>query len=446
MSTRLSKLVQRARHDPNAFIEFCVADPSGRSIRQARVHRELQDFLSDHDKALVELPRDHGKTTQVCSRIVWELGRDLSLRVKIVCATEQLAAERGRCIRDLLLNQRVRLVFPALDKSSPWSTTRFSIVRPANILGPSVTALGSGASATGSRADLLVCDDVVDEKALYSRAERQRVKQVFRENLMNLLEPSGRFWGLCTPWHGDDLNAELKKNAAYSLFRQAVGPDLAPVWVERWSRTALEARRAEIGVAAFSRAFRLVAMADGNASIPPEWVRFWTEPAQAERVVLAIDPAVSENAKADRSALVMAARCENEVRCLDAIARRVSTPDLMNLITAVDALWRPELILFESNSAFTGISDLMIRQAAFGAKVKKVVQSKDKAARASAFSVPVENGAFRLKGDGHGGVDPGMQDLFDEITTFPIGEHDDLLDAAMMATNELLNVGQPRAF
>ena len=31
---------------------------------------------------------------------------------------------------------------------------------------------------------------------------------------MNLLEPDGRFWGLFTPWHRDDLNARLKVNGA----------------------------------------------------------------------------------------------------------------------------------------------------------------------------------------------------------------------------------------
>jgi hypothetical protein len=71
--------------------------------------------------------------------------------------------------------------------------TRFTTARPAEVIGSSVTAVGVGPVSTGSRADLLVCDDIVDVQALRSRADRERVKAFFHENLMNLLEPDGHF-------------------------------------------------------------------------------------------------------------------------------------------------------------------------------------------------------------------------------------------------------------
>ena len=72
----------------------------------------------------------------------------------------------------------------------------------------------------------------------------------------------------------------------------------------------------------------------------------------------------------------------------------------------------------------TGIRELLVRQARFGPKVQPVVQTRDKVSRVHAFSVPVENGCFRLKGTGPNQVDPGQQELFDEMTTFPFGEYD----------------------
>src|SRR5262245_48276040 len=215
----------QASQSPNEFVELCFTDTLGRRLRQGQVHRDLQEFLGRHARALIELPRDHGKSLQVCIRVLWELGHDPSLRVKIVCASHAMAVERCRFLREAIShNPLVRLVFPDLRHAQPWGTTRFTIRRPADVIGPTLTAVGVGSVSTGSRADLLICDDIVDVKALRSRADRERVKAFFHENLMNLLEPDGRFWGLFTPWHKDDLNSDLKTNPAYTLFRRAVEP------------------------------------------------------------------------------------------------------------------------------------------------------------------------------------------------------------------------------
>ena len=135
----------------------------------------------------------------------------------------------------MVTNPRLRLVFPHLRPTRPWRADAFTIRRPSEVIGPSVAAVGVGAASTGRRADVLVCDDIVDVRALRSRAERDRVKAFFHENLMNLLEPGGRCWNLFTPWHKDDLNSVLKGNPAFAHFRRAVSDNLEPVWPERWS-------------------------------------------------------------------------------------------------------------------------------------------------------------------------------------------------------------------
>src|SRR5437868_10692694 len=138
--------IRRSRVDPAAFAAFAITDPAGRTLRPAPVHRELQAFLSRHPRALVELPRDHGKSVQVCTRLLWELGRNPGLRIRVVCASEALAVERGRFVRDAIAtNQRLRLVFPYLRPGVPWEAVRFTVRRPGPVLGPSVAAVGVGA-------------------------------------------------------------------------------------------------------------------------------------------------------------------------------------------------------------------------------------------------------------------------------------------------------------
>ncbi len=441
-------LVQLSRFEINEFIETCFTDASGAPVKQGEVHRAVQAFLGAHPKGLVEMPRDHGKSFQVCCRVLWELAKNPGLRVKIVCATDAVAAERSRFLRDTItLNPRVRAAFPELRGARPWTAGAFTIARAAQTIGPSVAAFGVGTGSTGTRADLLICDDVVDVRALHSRAERERVADYFTNNLMNLLEPDGRFWGLCTPWHSDDLNARLRKSAAYPVLRLPVGPNFEPVWPEKWPAERLRARKDEIGSASFARGYRLVPIADDETPIRSAWIRFWNGEDARDVTVLSIDPAVSASARADRSALVVlgctALDSAPEVRVLACTARRVPTPHLVELIDELDRQWNPAVILFETNAAFLGIKELLARQAKFGPKLKGVTQSADKGSRVAAFSVAVENGAFRLKGK-DGVVDSGQQELFNEMTTFPFGEHDDLIDAAATGCAFLLDRRAPR--
>ena len=118
----------RARVDPSTFIQFALHDSHGRPLVQAAVHRELQQFLTTHPRALVELPRDHGKTIQVCGRVLWELGTRPGLRVKLVCATDALAADRSRYLREqIATNPLVGIVFPHLLPGRPWMAEAFTV-------------------------------------------------------------------------------------------------------------------------------------------------------------------------------------------------------------------------------------------------------------------------------------------------------------------------------
>jgi len=439
--------IHRARQSPSDFLAFAFTDSDGRRLKQAAIHVELQHFLSGHSKALIELPRDHGKSVQMCGRVVWELGTNPGLRVKIVCATEEIARQRSRFLRDAIgKNAAVRVVFPELLPATPWAAESFTVARPADTIGPSVAAFGIGAGSTGARADLLICDDIVDVRSLHSKAARQKGRDLFHNNLMNLLEPGGRFWGFCTPWHADDLNAHLKRSPSYAHFRRAIGPNLEPLWPEKWSTAALADRRAEIGESSFTRGYRLLAISDDEVMIRSEWIRFWNEAIPRERfdsVILSVDPAVSAKASADATGLVVLGKLGNEIRVLAANAQRVSMHQLADVLALMDSVWEPDTIVFESNAAFDGIKDLFVHHTGFGPRISGHKQHKSKACRIAVFGVSVQNGSVKLKG--HAGVvEPGQQELFDEMASFPFGEHDDLIDATASGVEYLLHRREPR--
>lgn len=439
--------IRRARQDPAAFLALALGGDAGVPVVLPPLHRDLQRFLGTQRRALIELPRDHGKTTQVCTHIAWELGRNPSLRVILICSTDTLATERGRYIRTLIEhNAIVRRVFPMLQPASPWKESEFAVQRQCHVIGASVQALGLGCGATGARADLLVCDDVVAVNAVFSVADRQRAKRYFFDNLMNLLEPQGRCWCLSTPWHVDDLNQELKRTPGFALFRRDIGNDLEPIWPEKWPRERLVERRAEIGSRAFARGYHLQPIAEEACLMRPEWIRTWLPDDQTpDRVIMSIDPAAVASERNDASALVVLARIGNVVHCLAAEARRVTAPDLVAWIDTMDRQWQPDVILFEACAAFAAVKDLLAARTRFGPRLQGVKPTSSKAARISALAVCVENGSFRLREAPGGGIDPAQQALFQEMLLYPLGAHDDLVDAAALGVLALLRQGnEPR--
>src|SRR4029453_2572487 len=129
-AVELFPYLRLARVDSTTFIRACLTDSAGDPLRCAAIHDDLQDFLTVHRHALIELPRDHGKSTQVCGRILWELGRNPALRVKIICATDTLPRERSRFLRHAIRhNGRIHDVFPHLRPGKPWTAEAFTVAR-----------------------------------------------------------------------------------------------------------------------------------------------------------------------------------------------------------------------------------------------------------------------------------------------------------------------------
>jgi predicted phage terminase large subunit-like protein len=277
-------------------------------------------------------------------------------------------------------------------------------------------------------------------KAVHSAVERDRTASDFFNNLLNLLEPDGRFWSLSTPWHNDDLNARLQKNPAYTLFRRAVGKNLEPVWDTKWPAAELAKRRAEIGDAAFARGYWLTPVAEDEIVIRPEWVRYSeSPPARFDQVLLSVDPAASGKRKADRHGLVVLGRDDKTLHVLAASALRCGMTGLIAAIESLSQLWNADTIVFESNGAFEAVRELLVKHTAFGAKVRGVAQVKTKHDRATALSVSVQNGSLLFKDDGS------QAELIEEMTTFPFAAHDDLLDALGTGVRELIQQKcQPR--
>lgn len=279
LAALLDARIARARNEFPSFMEYCFCDEkTGEPFEQQWFHDEWSAAMDVENRLLIIAPRDHGKTTQIVGRVIWELGRNPNLRIKIVCASDGRAIERlFEIIQNVVYNERIHEVFPDLKPADvgEWSKHKIIVKRKARHRDASVEAIGITSTATGGRADLLIADDVVDRRNALSYPKlREQIKQAWKSDWTNLLEPDGRVWYICTLWHKDDLSHQLMVNKAYKVIKYAVPEDFGSLWPSKWGSAELIARHMEIGSVEFNRGFRNIAIDLETAIVKPEWFVF----------------------------------------------------------------------------------------------------------------------------------------------------------------------------
>lgn len=78
-----------------------------------------------------------------------------------------------------------------------------------------VIGLGIKTSITGKHGDIIITDDIVNQKDRVSRAEREQTKSAYME-LQNVKNRGGRFINTGTPWHKEDTISSMPNVKTYN--------------------------------------------------------------------------------------------------------------------------------------------------------------------------------------------------------------------------------------
>lgn len=391
-------------------------------------------------------------TTQVVARVLWELGRNPDLRVKIACASDGRAKERlFEVVQHIQSNRRLWEVFPNLmpAESGEWSKHKVVVQRRAMHRDASVEAIGITSTATGGRADLLVADDVVDRRnALSFPALRTIIKQAWRSDWTNLLEPGARVWYICTLWHKDDLSHDLMTNPEYRTSFYAVGDDFGALWPDKWNEESLRQRHREIGTVEFNRAFRNQAVDTESAVVQPNWIRFAdlrTDALFRERIehmafVTSYDTAGTPVAGKDpdyAAGVILAVDQERRhVYVLDAWHARISVAAQAERIFAEAQRYKPVRILIEKVGQAT-VDEWLLREHPELIGVVQVTKPRvSKHQRLLGVTPLLEAGHVTFNtalNPNATGWSAERGALVHELEDFPFAKNDDLVDAFSQA-------------
>jgi hypothetical protein len=163
-----------------------------------RMARWLAARWRSHKRELLLMAfRNSGKSTIVGLFCAWVLTHQPDLRIMVLAADFALAKKMVRNVKRIIerhpLTQHLK---PR--KREHWASDQFTVNRPGELRDPSMVAKGIGANITGSRADIVICDDVEVPNTCDSAPKRADLRERLGETEY-VLVPGGMQLYVGTP-------------------------------------------------------------------------------------------------------------------------------------------------------------------------------------------------------------------------------------------------------
>jgi len=294
-------LYKRVSTDLVEFSEVFLKDFLTSSIPD--FHLEIYTLLPNKNRLVIASPRGHGKST-ICSVFypLWLALFQKKKDITIISASEGLAIEWLRKIkRELETNQDLLACFGDL-RSGKWTENHIILANDSRV---NISARGAQGQIRGFRPDVLICDDLETNESVESEDQRKKLKDWIFKDCLNTLMPDGQFIIIGTIIHPLSVLADLlamdngwekRKYQAYFDGRQEAGNEL---WPSLWSHKRLQERKREIGTWAFASEYMNDPISDETAPIKEHQIRYWPELPRQYSSVIVLDPAYSDDEKAD---------------------------------------------------------------------------------------------------------------------------------------------------
>jgi len=405
-------------------------------------HTELCKFMQTggHDK-LVVLPRTFLKTTIAASLYaLWKATKDITTRILIVSNTAANAAKTVRTIRSMVeQNEMYHLFFPEcvpVFNKTRWSDTSACLARPVDHPEGTFESAGVGSNIIRRHYNIIIEDDTVapkkdeltGEEAMPSKEDIEKAIGFHKLTIPLLINEEDERVVIGTRWSSYDLINFVQTKEKFAVYNRSCYTDEGKPRYKKFSQTRLDAIKAGMGTYMFSMLYLNSPLAKEYMAFNPDWFRYYEDaelPEDGETIVT-VDPADPPTGKKsqDYTAIVSAKHTSKGIYVRRYVHKRVSDKQLIDEAFRVADIDGAIKIRIEVN-----------RYAHLEAAFKEAMGKADKhyiihAVKAtgnkearikSRLSPLFENGVIYFK--------TGMRELEEELTTFPYGKHDDLIDS-----------------
>jgi len=276
---------------PLRFAEFVAVWTLQQGQTMPALHIGICDWLEarwrsgDRELALLVF-RGAGKSTLVGFFVAWVLAADPALRVLVVAADLALAKKMVRHVRRIVERHPLcRALMP--ERIDQWAADQITVRRPGGGRDPSVLAKGVEANLTGSRADIVICDDVEVPNTSDTSEKRAQLRQRLAE-LEYVLVPGGMQLFVGTPHcyqsiyaaepRGEDEAGRVFLDGFLRLELPLIDAKGKSLWPERFSERRIAAIRRRTGPTKFASQMLLAPVDPRDCRLDPLRIARYGEP------------------------------------------------------------------------------------------------------------------------------------------------------------------------
>ncbi|MBS5519662.1 MAG: phage terminase large subunit [Acidaminococcus intestini] len=208
---------------------------------------DIAQFLQNppSDRVIIQGFRGVAKSFLTCAYAVWRLWSDRDLKVLIISASSDRADANARFIKSII-NTLPFLEDMKASKGQLDTQNLFSVGGAKADISPSVKSVGITGQITGTRADLLISDDVEVPKNSGTQMQRDKLSEAVKE-YDAILKPNGQIIYLGTPQNEASLYNALQQRGYITRIwpveyphskaeRDSYGDSLAPFIADRYDK------------------------------------------------------------------------------------------------------------------------------------------------------------------------------------------------------------------
>jgi hypothetical protein len=116
----------------------------------------------------------------------------------VISAEERLAGKMSKNVKAIIERHALLSHLIPKKKGGRWASKEFTIERFKEMRDPSMLAIGLSGNATGSRADIIICDDVEVPNTCDTELKREELRERLAE-LEFIITPKGMILYVGTP-------------------------------------------------------------------------------------------------------------------------------------------------------------------------------------------------------------------------------------------------------